>query len=63
MARPKPVKRQSREDRRLVVLAQEMALSASQTLKDDFGFTPEQIDLFIQKWMERAKRNRGGSSG
>jgi hypothetical protein len=54
----------SREDKRLAVLAQEMALSATQTLREEFGFTPEQLDAFLKKWMERANRNRqGGKSG
>ena len=56
--------RQSREDKRLAVLAQEMALSATQTLREEFGFTPEQLDNFLKKWMGRANRNRqGGKSG
>ena len=62
MAKQRPV-RQSNEDRRLAVLAQEMALSATQTLRDEFGFTPEQLDIFLKKWMERANRNRQGGTG
>lgn len=58
MARYKPVKRQSREDQRLAVLAQEMALSATQTLREEFEFTAEQCNEFLKKWMERAQRNR-----
>lgn len=63
MAKQKPVGK-TREDQRLGVLAQEMALSATQTLKDEFGFTPEQLDAFLKKWMEQAAKNRqGGESG
>jgi hypothetical protein len=63
MARAKPVQKRIGEDRRLAILAQEMALSATQTLREEFGFTPQLCNEFLQKWMERAKRNRGGSSG
>lgn len=47
-------------DPRLGVLAQEMGLAAAQTLKEEFGFTPDEIARFMDAWLARAKANREG---
>lgn len=46
------------KDNRLAVLAQELAIAGSETLRDHFGFTQEQVNDWLGKTLERAKRNR-----
>lgn len=45
-------------DDRLAVLAQELAIAGSEVLRDHFGFTPEQVNDWLGKTLEQAKRNR-----
>jgi hypothetical protein len=46
------------QDKHLQVLALELSLSASQVLREKYGFTPEQILEFQSAWLERAQANR-----
>lgn len=46
--------------KRLENLAAELAIAAGQTLKDEFGFTTEQIMTFQDAWLARARKNRLG---
>lgn len=43
---------------RLAYLANELTLAAGQVLQDDFGFTQEQLNLFLDKFLYRAQKNR-----
>ena len=52
--------RQPKADPRLRVLAQELMLAAAQTLREEFGWGPEEIGRWMDLTLVRAKRNRSG---
>jgi hypothetical protein len=43
---------------RLAYLANELTLTAGQVLQEEFGFTQEQLNLFLDKFLYRAQKNR-----